>query len=226
MRSPSHPPADARGFTYLGLLFLVFLMGILAAVAASTWTFVGQREKEQDLLYVGREYRLAIERYRQAHSGQAQPYPVSLAQLLGDGERLQVRRYLRRLYFDPITGSDSWGIVRSAKGGIVGVHSLSERVPIRTRTLYADETIDFARAKSYRDWVFAAVDPATLTHADAPAQAPSGPVPGEGPQEAVTPGNIPGWNYDRDGEPPIRWTTPRPAPVEPGSAKGRGPVSR
>ena len=65
---------------------------------ATTWSFTSQRDKEQDLLYVGREYRLAILHYRQAHATRPQPYPTSLDQLLDDGDRLAPRRHLRRRY--------------------------------------------------------------------------------------------------------------------------------
>jgi type II secretory pathway pseudopilin PulG len=206
-----------EGFTFLGLLFLIILMGLMAAAAAATWSFTGQREKELDLLYVGREYRIAIERYRAAHATEPQPFPTALAALLGDDHRLAPRRFIRHLYFDPITGSDAWGLERNAKGGITGVYSLSERVPVRTVPVYADETIAFGDARSYRDWVFTATPKAggagPAGSASAPTTSASTPTPGEGPQQAVNPGAVPGWNYDRDGEPPPKWPKPRqPAP--------------
>ncbi len=215
-RSPARGRVSA-GFTFLGLLFLIMLMGLMAAAAASTWSFTGQREKELALLYAGREYRLAIERFRAAHATQAQPYPTSLAALLGDESRLETRRFIRRLYFDPITGNDTWGLERNAKGGITGVYSLSERVPLRSVTVYADETIAFGDARSYRDWVFSATPKVGGAGTGGPVSEPtrsaSTPAPGEGPQQAVNPGAVPGWNYDRDGEPPPKWPTPRPQPA-------------
>jgi type II secretory pathway pseudopilin PulG len=179
------------GFTFVGLLFLIALMGLMAAAAASTWTFSGQREREQELLFDGREYRDALKRYVAAHAGQAQPYPTSLEQLLGSDDRLVPVHYLRRLYFDPITGSTDWGLVKTPQGGISGVYSLSDRRPIRTGapTDDADSGIAFARATSYRDWVFSAAS-------------------GDGGVR----GAIPGWNYERDGEPPLTWEHPPPRP--------------
>ena len=143
------------GFTYIGLLFVIAIMGVLAAAAGTSWSVVEQRERERDLLFVGREYRRAIEAYRSANASRAQPYPAELTDLLGNRSETGTKRYLRRLYADPITGSADWGLVRSPQGGIVGVYSLSERVPLRTIGVYADEVIDFANAKTYRDWVFA-----------------------------------------------------------------------
>ncbi len=186
-------PRGERGFTYLGLLFLIAVMGLLASVAASTWTFVSQRDKELDLLFAGQAYQTAIARYAAAHVRQPQPFPTDLAQLLGTRDSLVPVRYLRRLYFDPMTGGTQWGLVRTPRGGIVGVYSLSERVPVRTRAIAGDIGIDFARARTYRDWVFNA-----LALPLAPRQ-----------------GGVPGWNYAQDGEPPPTWeNTPPAAPVE------------
>ena len=190
--------ASARGFTFIGLLFLIVLMGLMAMAAASTWTFLGQREKEEQLLFAGGEYRAAIGRFAAAHAQQAQPYPTTLEQLLGGDDRRAPVRYLRRLYVDPITGNADWGLVKSALGGITGVYSRSELRPIRTRAApdAADLGIAFATAKTYRDWVFA-------------GGAAAGSATGNGGAQ----GAIPGWNYLRDGEPPLNWESPPAAPV-------------
>ena len=181
----------ARGFTFLGLLFLILLMGLMAAAAATTWSFSGQRDREQELLFVGHEYRVALARYVAAHARQAQPYPTSLEQLLGNDDRLVPVHYLRRLYFDPITGGADWGLVKTPQGGISGVYSLSERRPIRTvaPSGAAEPGIAFAKAASYRDWVFSAAG-------------------GSGNAK----GAVAGWNYERDGEPPLTWENPPPRP--------------
>ena len=177
-----------QGFTFLGLRFVIALMGLMAAAAGTTWTFVVQRDEEEQLLFVGREYRTAIERYAAAHARESQPYPTSLRQLLADGDRLVPVRYLRRLYADPMSGHEEWGLVKTPAGGITGVYSLSDRRPVRQRW-NADLGIDFAHAKSYRDWVFAV------------QAAP------------VADGAQPGWNYERDGSPPLTWESVPPHPA-------------
>ncbi len=184
-RSPVPPPAG--GFTFLGLLFLIALMGLMASVAATTWTFTVQRDKELDLLFVGHEYRVALTRYAAAHARQAQPFPTDLRQLLGDDQLISVR-YLRRPYFDPMTGGADWGLVRTPQGGITAVYSLSSRAPVRRQPPTFDDGIDFRSALSYRDWVF---------HARMPAS---------------TPGNATGGG-DNGGDPPIpSWDNPPPTP--------------
>ncbi len=73
-RPPGGPRADrgsaagfgsrsARGFTYLGLLAVVVLIGLLLAAAGEVASTAARREREAQLLWVGHEYRAAIGRY-------------------------------------------------------------------------------------------------------------------------------------------------------------------
>jgi type II secretory pathway pseudopilin PulG len=219
-------------------MFLAALMAMTAALAGSVWSVVAQRDRERELMFVGREYRRAIERYRADHARLPQPYPTALAQLLGDREQqLVVRRYLRRLYPDPITGSSQWGLLRNPQGGIVGVYSLSERPPLRRRGAYIDEAIDWARARSHRDWVFAARNlgpggpggaggaglTSTAGAANPAATAGNAPLANAGQPAALVgaepeaPAAAPvlrrapdpvDWNYAEQGAPPPRWASP------------------
>lgn len=176
----------SSGFTFLGLMFLIAVMGLLATAAASLWAFTSQRQKEADLLFVGRQYRLALSRFVAAHAREPQPYPTELRQLLGGGEQPVPTRYLRRLYFDPMTGSTEWGLVRTPQGGITGIYSRSARTPVRRRADAGDDGIDFMKALSYRDWVFSAAT-------------------GPGQAGAV-------WNETENGAPPLTWENPPPKP--------------
>lgn len=139
----------ARGFTYLTVLFALAFLGLGLMIAGETWRTAVQREREAQLLYVGNQYRRAIQRYYQ--SGPAQ-YPRSLGELLKDARQAGVARYLRRLYPDPLTGSDRWGLVRTPAGGIMGVYSLSSAAPFK-RSGFAEGN-DFADAGTYADWKF------------------------------------------------------------------------
>ena len=183
---------SARGFTYLGLLFLIALLGLTAAMAGSASSVMDQRERERELLFVGREYRIAIDRYRQAHAAQPQPYPTELRQLLGGAtsEALRAPRFLRRLYADPMTDSLEWGLVRSPQGGILGVYSRSTQRPVRTRGVYAEDAIAFGKALSYRDWVFGVGGP---------------------PNAAAGPGVAPPASEENEeGAPPLKWPDGHP----------------
>jgi hypothetical protein len=64
-----------------------------------------------------------------------------------------VQRYLRKLYRDPITASEEWGLVRGEDGGIVGVYSLSDRKPVKTAG-FSKADAAFEGKSSYSDWKF------------------------------------------------------------------------
>jgi type II secretory pathway pseudopilin PulG len=139
----------SRGFTYFTALFLVALLGIGLMLAGETWSTSMQRGREAQLLYVGNQYRKAIERY---YRGGPAQYPRSLADLLKDARQAGTARYLRRLYPDPMTGSERWGLVRTPAGDIMGVYSLSTAIPFKTSGFAEDN--DFADARTYADWKF------------------------------------------------------------------------
>jgi len=141
------------GFTYLGLLFIVAMMSASLALVGLVWHAAQKREKEKELLFVGNQYRQAIGRYFLATPGNIKQYPYRLDDLLKDARRLNTRRYLRRLYADPITGSSEWGLVKAADGGIMGVYSLSEDEPVKTSNFRGLDK-DFEDKKSYAEWWF------------------------------------------------------------------------
>lgn len=145
----TRPPASAEGFTYLTMLFAVALIGLVLALTGEVWQTTAKREKEAELLYVGTQYRLAIGRYY-LH-GPAQ-YPPTLKSLLKDERQARTERYLRRLYRDPITGKDEWGLVKTPTGEIMGVYSLSDEPPLKTAEFGPGN--DFGKAARYSDWKF------------------------------------------------------------------------
>ena len=159
------------GFTYLTVLFVVAIMGAGLALVGEVWHTAAMREKEAELLYVGNQYRKAIERYYL--SGPRQ-YPRALSDLLKDPRRPGSERYLRQLYPDPITGKD-WGLVKAPDGGILGVHSVSEDTPLKSANFRPRDKAFEATAK-YADWKFV-FTPAAQPGAAKPAQKPP-PAPG------------------------------------------------
>jgi len=157
----------AAGFTYLTVLFIVALMGLGLALAGEVWHTAAVREREAALLHVGEQYRRAIERYYLSGPGQ---YPRSLADLLKDPRKPNTERYLRRLYPDPVTNSDDWGIVKAPDGGVLGVHSRSEDKPLKVARFSAADAA-FEGAGKYSDWKFVFL----------PQAAPAAPKPGAQP---------------------------------------------
>jgi type II secretory pathway pseudopilin PulG len=139
-----------RGFTYVGLLVLVVLIGLMLAAAGEVASTAAQREREAQLLWVGNEYRAAIGRYWR----QRRAFPQTLEELLGAAPDapLQVR-YIRRLYPDPMTNAVDWVLVLAPNGGIMGVASSSKRAPLKTGH-FDDSDQGFAEASAYADWQF------------------------------------------------------------------------
>jgi len=152
-----------RGFTYLTVLFVVAMMSVGLALAGEVWETSAKREREAELLHVGDEYRKAIERYYLSGTRQ---YPRNLSDLVKDPRQPGVVRHLRRLYPDPITGKEEWGLVKSADGGFAGVYSLSEAAPLKSAGFAVRDAAFEGKAK-YSDWQFVF----------APTSAPATPKP-------------------------------------------------
>jgi type II secretory pathway pseudopilin PulG len=145
-----------RGFTYLGVLFIISVLGLTAAMASVVWSTVQRRENEKQLVFAGRQFQAAIERYGQRAQGSDARFPRELEDLLRDPRAVNVQRFLRQVYVDPMTGERQWGLIRLPNGGIVGVHSLSTRAPLRSSLSAVAGTRGGEVAESYRDWRFVA----------------------------------------------------------------------
>lgn len=170
MRSGRTGPRGARGFSYLGVLFVVALTGLALAGTGQVWSQASQRERERELLWIGTQYARALQSYYR-HSPGRPEYPRHLDELLEDARQPQPQRHLRKLYADPMTGTTDWALVRLADGAIVGVHSRSYGAPIKTGNFPA-RWLEFRDSRSYADWWFVA----EREFARMPARAPG---PGE-----------------------------------------------
>ena len=156
-----------RGFTYLGVLFLIGVLAITAAAASVVWSIAAQRDAERELVFMGRQFASAIESYRTRSTDPVLTYPRQLEDLLRDDRSITPQHHLRRLYVDPMTGNSQWGLIRLADGGIIGVHSLSDRKPY-PRT-YVVAGFSAPESTSYREWRFVAPSAADMA---APLAAP------------------------------------------------------
>jgi type II secretory pathway pseudopilin PulG len=144
---------NSRGFTYLALLAAIIIIGISMGVAGKYWQNVVQREKEEELLFRGDQYRQAIERYYSAVPGIRQ-YPASLDDLLKDARTPTGRRHLRQKYKDPITGED-FVEIRDQLRRIIGVRSSSNKTPLKQANFAeAYQNQNFNGKSKYSDWQF------------------------------------------------------------------------
>lgn len=137
-----------RGSTLLMVLVAMVILGLTLGVAGNAWKNIVQRDREEELLFRGDQYRRAIVSFHNAWG----IYPKQLDELLVDRRALHVRRHLRRLYPDPMTGAPFELVVDTA-GRIHGVYSADNGEPFR-RQGFPSEYETFGKASSYRDWKF------------------------------------------------------------------------
>jgi type II secretory pathway pseudopilin PulG len=163
-----------RGFALLVALLAVALVTLSSLVPLQSAARDARRDRETELVFIGRQYRDAIARYHAATPGGQRQYPASLDDLLLDRRFPQPRRHLRRLYADPFTGQADWVLVKS-QGRIIGLHSRSDRKPLKERGFPAD-LARFDNAQKIADWRFMA-DTAPAAAVVAPSPAEPGPRP-------------------------------------------------
>jgi type II secretory pathway pseudopilin PulG len=149
----------ARGFTYVALLIAIAVFGVASVGFATYWSEFDRAEREKELLRIGHEFVRAIRGYYESSPGTVRRYPRSLEDLLEDRRFVGIRRHLRRIYVDPMTGVPTWGVVRAPDGGVMGVFSLSEMQPKKRANFpaWVDATV---AAATYRDWRYVYVPPA------------------------------------------------------------------
>jgi type II secretory pathway pseudopilin PulG len=164
--------ATEGGFTYIGILVAVSVMGLLLVQVGRVWATTERREREMELLFVGDQIRAAIG----AYFTNGRRYPVSLEDLLEDRRLPVMRRYLRRLYADPITGRADWRLIVSpTDGGIMGVASNSQLTPIKNAGFDVRDAA-FEGSDCYCSWQFIYRPPGRRGRAVPSGQPPHVPV--------------------------------------------------
>lgn len=197
IRNPKSGIRNQSGFSYIALLAAITIIGITLGAAAKSWHNVIMREKEEELLFRGDQYRAAIQQYYYALPGRNQ-FPPSIEDLLKDSRTPAGKRYLRQQWPDPITGKDFTEIRDQLSNRIIGVCSGSEKEPIK-QSNFPDEDSDFEGKKKYNDWKFVFNPPVIQTTVPAGAEGGGGPhrarvFPGMPPRTPTTPA-LPGTTH-------------------------------
>lgn len=185
------------GFTYLGLIIFVAIVGMVGAATLKIGALLQRAAAEEELLEIGAAYSAALDSYAAATPRGASPYPPSIQELLKDPRSPGVRRHLRKVYVDPLTGKAEWGIVYLGDGqtGIVAIHSLSDARPLkvanfdgRFKGLDNKETVSEWRF-SAREQSLAPAQPRPGAPTAAPAQPPAAapPAPTAPPPQVPVP---------------------------------------
>jgi len=95
------PDPCARGYAMAGLLVTLAVMSVILGIAMPVWRTVVQREKEEELIFRGRQYARAIQLYQRKS---AAAYPASV-------DVLVEQRFLRKKYTDPMTKSGEFEVL-------------------------------------------------------------------------------------------------------------------
>ena len=141
-----------QGFSYVVVMFVVAVLSIVSVRALELSLTAERRDKERQLLWVGKAYADAIATYYAGTPGTAKLLPNNLQQLLLDPRPNSIRRPLRKLYRDPITGSSEWGYIYK-DDKLIGVYSLSTLRPLK-RDGFLPEQAGFKDAPTYQNWRF------------------------------------------------------------------------
>lgn len=156
-----HRSARAQdGFTYVVVLVLLAVVALASALTFEVAHTSARRAAEAELLAIGKEFERAFASYyQQGAAGGGPRFPSSLDELTRDPRVPGIRRHLRRVYVDPLTGG-AWGTVPAPGGGIMAVYSTSEDQPFREdigpllALPLASIASDAGKTNRYADWRF------------------------------------------------------------------------
>lgn len=144
----------SEGFTYIGALILVVVVGIGLSTAGSFWSTVVKREREQELLFAGDQIRRAIDSYyKSTPGGRLFEYPRTLQDLLKDPRHPSTKRHLRRLYKNPMSKEGKWAFVYDSKMAIKGVFANSREAPLK-KSRFPKGYEGFEKGSAYLEWKF------------------------------------------------------------------------
>ena len=222
-----------RGYAMAALLVAMSVMAVLMSALLPVWSHMATREKEEELIFRGKQYARAIGLFQRKFANTAPPTIDILVE----------QRFLRKKYKDPITNDDFQPIYANqgimppgggpqaarpgqsatlsapaqqtlqsgfgstgvgAQGGVIGVTSKSK-----------DESIKLYNGRSrYNEWAFVHIQTSVRPGQPGPGGQP-GQQQGQPGPFGMQPGNMPGVGGNRGNfpQPPPGFGTPNRPPI-------------
>ena len=90
-----------QGYVLIILMMVVLVLAIGLTVAVPVLETELRREKEEELIFRGRQYVEAVRLYQMKNPGR---FPASL-------KELEEKRFLRKLFKDPMTAGGEWNVI-------------------------------------------------------------------------------------------------------------------
>jgi type II secretory pathway pseudopilin PulG len=206
-----------QGFTYLSLVILLAIMGLVGAAALKVDALLARAAAEQELLEAGAAFSAALDSYAAATPQGKPPQPPTLQDLLKDTRFPGIKRHLRKIFVDPISGKAEWGITYLGdKVGVIGVYSLSQAQPLKLAN-FDERFQNFENKTHYADWKFVAKDQGGLERINDTRRPAVTPLAPAAPAPATQAAPVPAPEPDAAPEPPAEPAAPEPAepPEEP-----------
>ena len=203
-------PPEA-GFTYVGLVVFVAILGLVGAATVKVDGLLRRAAAERELLEIGAAFSEALRSYAAATPRGFPTAPPTLQDLLKDPRFPGTRRHLRKIFVDPVTGKDEWGVLyQGDKVGVLAVYSLSQAQPLKVANFDA-RFQNFENKEHLSEWKFTAQGQglSAAPAARLPGQPPPPPAPVKPPPgtiETPPPPNAPA-------EPPEPPAQPEPEPA-------------
>jgi type II secretory pathway pseudopilin PulG len=209
------------GFTYVGLVVFVAILGLVGAATVKVDGLLRRAAAEQELLEIGAAFSEALRSYAAASPRGFPTAPPTLQDLLKDPRFPGVRRHLRKIFVDPVTGKDEWGVLyQGDKVGVLAVYSLSQAQPLKVANFDA-RFLNFENKQHLSEWKFTAQGQG-LSAAPAsrpPGQPPATPAPVKPPPGTIETPAPP----DAPAEPPEPPAAPAAGEPEPQSGEPAEP---
>lgn len=142
------------GFTYISLIIVVAVIALLTSSTLKLGAVLQRSKAEQELLNIGAAFSDALRSYADATPPGQPSQPPSLKELLKDQRSSGMRRHLRKIFVDPLTGTEQWGLVYVGdKVGVLAVYSLSKTRPVKIGN-FPPRFSGFESKNNISDWKF------------------------------------------------------------------------